>query len=160
MTRPSHPPRLDYSDYTWRRVQITKLLILCNTEVIMIGARFIRSLVLADKALLCYTQKLRVCSSDHVCRWHKQLLISLKHDSYQCWRIGLDSSWISAPKNSFITERCYRALLYPPSLPNTQFADCISMYLKKKNSVVWVRERTIPTECPPLVREVSANFWG
>jgi hypothetical protein len=26
MTRPSHPPRLDYSNYTWRRVQIMKLL--------------------------------------------------------------------------------------------------------------------------------------
>jgi hypothetical protein len=29
-----------------------------------------------------------------------------------------------------------------------------------KNSVAWVRERTIPTERPPLVREVSANFCG
>jgi hypothetical protein len=28
MPRPSHPPRLDYSNYTWRRVQITKLLIM------------------------------------------------------------------------------------------------------------------------------------
>jgi hypothetical protein len=28
MTRPSHPPRLDYSNYTWRRVQITKLLVM------------------------------------------------------------------------------------------------------------------------------------
>jgi hypothetical protein len=27
------------------------------------------------------------------------------------------------------------------------------------NSVVWVRERTIPTERPPLVGEVSAKFW-
>jgi hypothetical protein len=27
MVRPSHPPRLDYSNYTWRRVQITKLLV-------------------------------------------------------------------------------------------------------------------------------------
>jgi hypothetical protein len=26
MACPSHPPRLDYSNYTWRRVQITKLL--------------------------------------------------------------------------------------------------------------------------------------
>jgi hypothetical protein len=26
------------------------------------------------------------------------------------------------------------------------------------NSVAWVRERTIPTERPPLVDEVSANF--
>jgi hypothetical protein len=29
----------------------------------------------------------------------------------------------------------------------------------KKNSMAWVRERTIPTEQPPLVGEVSANFW-
>jgi hypothetical protein len=30
----------------------------------------------------------------------------------------------------------------------------------KKNSLVWVRERTIPTERPPLVGEVNANFCG
>jgi hypothetical protein len=30
--------------------------------------------------------------------------------------------------------------------------------LIKKNSMVWVRERTIPTERPPLVGEVIANF--
>ena len=29
-----------------------------------------------------------------------------------------------------------------------------------KNSVALVRERTIPTEQPPLVGEVSANFCG
>jgi hypothetical protein len=28
MPRPPHPPWLDYSNYTWRRVQITKLLIM------------------------------------------------------------------------------------------------------------------------------------
>jgi hypothetical protein len=28
MTRPAHPPRLDYSNYTWRRVQITKILVI------------------------------------------------------------------------------------------------------------------------------------
>jgi hypothetical protein len=28
MAGPSHLPRLDYSNYTWRRVQITKLLIM------------------------------------------------------------------------------------------------------------------------------------
>jgi hypothetical protein len=27
MPRPSHPPWLDHSNYTWRRVQVTKLLI-------------------------------------------------------------------------------------------------------------------------------------
>jgi hypothetical protein len=31
---------------------------------------------------------------------------------------------------------------------------------QKKNSMVWVRERTIPTERPPLVGEVIANFYG
>jgi hypothetical protein len=33
-------------------------------------------------------------------------------------------------------------------------------YIKKKNSMVWVRERTIPIERPPLVGEVIANFCG
>jgi hypothetical protein len=31
---------------------------------------------------------------------------------------------------------------------------------KKINSMVWVRERTIPTERPPLVGEVIPNFCG
>jgi hypothetical protein len=31
---------------------------------------------------------------------------------------------------------------------------------KKKNSMVWVRERTVPTERQPLVGEVIANFCG
>jgi hypothetical protein len=31
---------------------------------------------------------------------------------------------------------------------------------KKKNTMVWVRERTTPTERPPLVGEVIANFCG
>jgi hypothetical protein len=36
-----------------------------------------------------------------------------------------------------------------------------SIKLKKKlNSMVWVRERTIPTEQPPLVGEVISNFCG
>jgi hypothetical protein len=30
----------------------------------------------------------------------------------------------------------------------------------KLNSVAWVRERTIPTERPPLVGEVTGNFCG
>jgi hypothetical protein len=31
---------------------------------------------------------------------------------------------------------------------------------KKLNSVAFVRKKTIPTEPPPLVGVVSANFWG
>jgi hypothetical protein len=35
-----------------------------------------------------------------------------------------------------------------------------NVLLIKKNSMVWVRERTTPTERPPLVGEVNANFCG
>jgi hypothetical protein len=45
--------------------------------------------------------------------------------------------------------------------PAVQDASCANgQAKKKKNSVALVRERTIPTEWPPLVGEVSANFWG
>jgi hypothetical protein len=37
----------------------------------------------------------------------------------------------------------------------SQIHDCS---VKKLNAMAWVRERTIPTERPPLVDEVSANF--
>jgi hypothetical protein len=36
----------------------------------------------------------------------------------------------------------------------------ISVAVQLKNSVALVRERTIPADRPPLVREVSANFYG
>jgi hypothetical protein len=38
--------------------------------------------------------------------------------------------------------------------------NCITLYKKKVNSVAVVRKRTIPTERPPLVGEVSANLCG
>jgi hypothetical protein len=46
---------------------------------------------------------------------------------------------------------------------HTRIHACIYKYPaiiknKETNSVVLVRERTIPTEQPPLVGEVSANF--
>jgi hypothetical protein len=37
---------------------------------------------------------------------------------------------------------------------------CCIRYNKQTNYMVWVRERTIPTERPPLVGEVIANFCG
>jgi hypothetical protein len=36
----------------------------------------------------------------------------------------------------------------------------VTDYKKKLNSVALVRKRTIPTERPPLVGEVSANLCG
>jgi hypothetical protein len=40
------------------------------------------------------------------------------------------------------------------------FRKCVERYSKKLNSVALVRERTIPTERPPPVGEVSANICG
>jgi hypothetical protein len=43
---------------------------------------------------------------------------------------------------------------------HTSTKSYMSKHTCKKNSMVWVRERTIPTERPPLVGEVIANLWG
>jgi hypothetical protein len=40
------------------------------------------------------------------------------------------------------------------------YNNCIWAYKQKQNSVALVRKRTIPTERPPLVGEVSVNFSG
>jgi hypothetical protein len=45
-------------------------------------------------------------------------------------------------------------------VPGTQSNGVIVFCLTKLNSMVWVRERTIPTERPPLVGEVISNFCG
>jgi hypothetical protein len=38
--------------------------------------------------------------------------------------------------------------------------NCLGIEFKKLNSMVWVCERTLPPERPPLVGEVIANFCG
>ena len=48
-------------------------------------------------------------------------------------------------------------------LPEKDIVVCRLKYFlltDKKNSVALVRKRTIPTERPPPVGEVSANFYG
>jgi hypothetical protein len=60
------------------------------------------------------------------------------------------SQWFKADNDS--------AFWYPHSVQEGCVAST-SEY-KQTNSMVWVRERTIPTERPPLVGEVIANFWG
>jgi hypothetical protein len=51
--------------------------------------------------------------------------------------------------------------IVPPSfLFVFSFCYFLSFLLSLKNPVAWVRERTIPTELPPLVGEVSTNFCG
>jgi hypothetical protein len=47
-----------------------------------------------------------------------------------------------------------------PDIRNRLNVNNLEDDIKKLNSVSLVRERTIPTERPPLVGEVSANFYG
>jgi hypothetical protein len=50
----------------------------------------------------------------------------------------------------FITEGCYRALLYAPSLPNTPFAECISVdckLIKKKKFFCYITGRCLMMVC-------------
>jgi len=52
-------------------------------------------------------------------------------------------------------------LLHPCNVGDEGLCCCHLSKLKTKlNSVALVRERTIPTERPPPVAEVSANFCG
>jgi hypothetical protein len=86
------------------------------------------------------------------------------------------------PLNTLITGRVAEpdnrsALQYSVSLTSVlMFSFCLCLYLlifviprallwtksflSSAYSVVWVRERTIPTEQQPLVSEVNANFCG
>jgi hypothetical protein len=56
-----------------------------------------------------------------------------------------------------VTEERYRALFY---MSLHTFVHNLLNVLVQKNSMVWVRERTVPTERLPLVGKVIANFCG
>jgi hypothetical protein len=66
----------------------------------------------------------------------------------------------------FIASGCLRVCTVPSQVGLCKIevpsADKETSYRKqvKENYMVWVRERTIPTERPPLVGEVIANFYG
>jgi hypothetical protein len=63
--------------------------------------------------------------------------------SYECCHLqGYSTVWS-------VCEPSFRRNASPPSSKTN-----------KKNSMVWVRERTIPTDRPPLVGDVIANFCG
>jgi hypothetical protein len=60
-----------------------------------------------------------------------------------------------APLSRTYAVRIYRCENLKCIIISTTFS---SYYKKTKNSLAWFRERTIPTERPPLVGEVSDNF--
>jgi hypothetical protein len=69
-------------------------------------------------------------------------------------RVPFNKVWLT------ITFKAVRVLFRADRfyLDHSKISDTEVSY--KKKSMVWVRERTIPTERPPLVGEVIANFCG
>jgi hypothetical protein len=70
--------------------------------------------------------------------------------SIWCLTSDLELGWLQCQVIliAFITDKSFNSVAFV----------IISLNLHKKNSVVWVLNRTIPTERPPLVGKVSANF--
>jgi hypothetical protein len=74
-------------------------------------------------------------------------------------RLESDGKWLQPaylflpPQFCIAMPMCWTEMLEPKKWNGVN-------YKTKKNSVARVRERTTPTERPPLVDEVSANFCG
>ena len=78
-------------------------------------------------------------------------------------QLGHFSTWKAAKVNPIPKPNTDPNSLRPISLLSTLgklFERILAVRLTPKNSVALVRERTIPTERPPPVGEVSANFCG
>jgi hypothetical protein len=75
MPRSTHPPRLDYSNYTWRRVQITKLLVMqfspLSRHLIPLRSKFLLSTLFSNTLSLCSSLNIRYqVSHPYRTAWH------------------------------------------------------------------------------------------
>jgi hypothetical protein len=98
-----------------------------------------------------------------------ETLVTVDHPTCQKAVIFIET-WIQDTSNMYFlvhdtkSTYCPALLLLKRAESNCKTADMASSKPKshlsklKLNSMVWVRERTIPTERPPLVGEVIANF--
>jgi hypothetical protein len=74
--------------------------------------------------------------------------------------IGLRRSYVRIVDTAAMNVQV-QVILWPTvSLPVRLGVEPPVRPMEKKNSMVWVREQTIPTERPPLVGELIANFCG
>jgi hypothetical protein len=78
--------------------------------------------------------------------------------SVNCWTVEVRKSRMEAfsPSTQLLARILNRDLVICCELEALE--RCQSLRLINNNPVAWVREWTIPTERPPLVGEVSANF--
>ena len=93
------------------------------------------------------------CRTNHLTRHFPNILFlfftgNLHWVKYECSRVNENSTFSRKESN----HQSYYIYIYTHIY--------IYIYKTKLNSVALVRERTIPTERPPPVGEVSANFCG
>jgi hypothetical protein len=75
MARPSHPPRLDYSNYTWRRVQITRSSSSCSIlHSPVICPDILLSTLFSNTLSLCTSFNIRDRLS-HSCRTTGKIMV-------------------------------------------------------------------------------------
>jgi hypothetical protein len=86
-------------------------------------------------------------------REHFRLYQDSNSDPSAIQSIASCPNWLSSPGSLF---RGTKRLLCSPHKESPTF----HQKCRIENSMVWVRKRTIPTEWPPLVGEVIANFCG
>jgi hypothetical protein len=92
---------------------------------------------------------LHVCMSQKAELFYKYLLALIEtrrsRHVYQCSSLSYDLRWEDGGLN-----------WAGPLFKEVEHR----IWIEKVNSVAWVRERTIPTELPTLIGEISANFCG
>jgi hypothetical protein len=98
-----------------------------------------------NDTFILHAYKLPELSSAHQVRKFKATVPIHAHNN-QCTTHTLPTA--TQGFHPFITERCYRALHYPPSLLNTQVADCIWMYVYRLQ-INWEikKKNTLPLQC-------------
>jgi hypothetical protein len=124
-------------------------------------------------------QKTIISPNSNVCQGDNATIFGDFHYHFFLWRkcsvfILLSQSYINGPLHSWRSFLSHRLItscvsywkfpaggnVYLPPTNSVQTESQPPIRWEKINSVVWVRERTIPTERPPLVGEATANLCG
>jgi hypothetical protein len=95
--------------------------------------------------------------------WAQRTPFVSEQQALTVW-VPLQTCWLISVTNLSVIKQVRNVIRRQPLVHNVPFQhvgkNTILMRILIYFSVTWVRERTIPTERPELVSEVSANFWG
>jgi hypothetical protein len=87
--------------------------------------------------------------------WNEHMLVRTRHYTQRCKQIKI--CW---DIKKHFRNLCTTVILAASSLKFIEFELVLRKRSDVLNSVAWVQERSIPTERPPLIGEINANFCG